>query len=119
MSHQYIRFSEEELKEAQKTLLQSQLSSLTTLKQLQAYKKLRNQEFALKVTLKSRIDELMNDLKSFEKTLPAIPMPKENRGEIENVQNKIEKTHEMVQEIQMSSLDAELASLKERLARLQ
>ncbi len=72
MKSEYVGLSHGEKVFAQKNMLQSQLEFLSSIKNLKAYKKLRSEEFRLKVELKSKIGALLDDLKRLEKGLPDI-----------------------------------------------
>lgn len=100
---EYVRLSSTEKIFGTKALLHAQLETLNTLKHLKEYKKLRNEEFLLKVQLKSQITESLALLKEFEKKLPKTSF-------VHKTKKKDEKTAKM---------ESELAQIKEKLVRLQ
>ncbi len=100
---EYVRLSSTEKIFGTKALLHAQLKALNTIKHLKEYKKLRNEEFLLKLQLKSQITESLALLKEFEKKLPKTPS-------IQKIKRKDEKT---------AMFESELAQIKDKLQRLQ
>jgi len=70
MSNEYVRLSSDEMIYAKKTLLSTQLESLTSLKKLQEFKELRNTELTLKISIKTSLDSLQQQLIILDKLLP-------------------------------------------------
>ena len=70
MSVEYVLFGIEEAKDIKKGLLQAQLSALKSEQYLQNYKKLRTQELAQKVKLKSILSQTQEELQVLKKILP-------------------------------------------------
>src|SRR3989344_5801755 len=85
MSNEYIRLSEDEITYAKKNLLTTEFESLKTLKNLQNYKELRNSELLLKISLKTSLDSLQQQLALLDKLLPhsSWKKPKEQEDEEE------------------------------------
>lgn len=71
---EYVKLTKPEVVYSQKNLFKSQLELLNTLKSYHEYKKLRKEEFVLKVALKSKIDETKNSLKLLDSLLPKIKL---------------------------------------------
>lgn len=67
---EYVKLTRSEVVYSQKNLFKSQLELLNTLKFYHEYRKLRKDEFVLKVALKSKIDEAKNSLKILDSLLP-------------------------------------------------
>jgi hypothetical protein len=70
MNPEYIRFTNNEKIEIEKHMLKSQLLLLDSLKRYKIYRKLRTEELLLKISLKTKIDHLVNDLKFIDRSLP-------------------------------------------------
>lgn len=70
MSNEYVRLSGEELNYTKKSLLNTQLNSLNSLKNLQKFKELRNDELTLKISVKTSLDSLQQQLILLDKLLP-------------------------------------------------
>ncbi len=74
MSLEYVRFSGREGLYGEKNLLKSELTLLGFIKRMRNYKKLRNEELALKIVLKKKVDELKGQLEILDKILPHTKM---------------------------------------------
>ncbi len=70
MSQEYVRFFSRESLYGEKNLLRAELGILGFVKRLRAYKKLRRDELALKLVLKSKIMEVEEQLEILDKMLP-------------------------------------------------
>lgn len=108
MSIQYVKVSSPEMAYGKKNLLTSQLEMLNILKRCKQYKKLREEEFVLKIALKNKVDEAKNNLIVLEKLLPRMDMP---HSEEVLPQIRIEK--------ERSTLEDEIEEIKRKLAQLQ
>ncbi len=107
MSSEYIRFAQREVRTGQKTLLETQLNILTSLKHLQTYKQTRNEELTLKIAVKNKLDEVQEALMLLDKALPQASI-------------KLEKEHLMLQpSIKHHSLEDELETIRKKLEQLQ
>lgn len=99
MSSEYVGLSRDEKIFTQKNMLKSQLDFLSSLRRLQTYRKLREEEFRLKIEMKTKIGMLMEDLRKLEKILPEVEDTesggKEKKGslehEIEEIRKQLEK----------------------------
>ncbi|MBI3333904.1 hypothetical protein HYZ97_00240 [Candidatus Pacearchaeota archaeon] len=107
MSSEYVRFLADESQAIQKDALTAELETLTSLKHLHEYKKFRHEGFKLKISLKSRLDELGENLQVLDKVLP-ISEAKIKHEEKEIVMHKEEK----------STIEEELAEIQRKLAAL-
>ena len=106
MNSEYIKISPTEKVYGAKNLLTTQLNILNIHKDIREYRKLRNEEFALKVSLKSKLNEAFSTLEILDKLLPKIRID-EKTEEIK------EKHPEDLSIEQQSSL------IREKLKRLQ
>lgn len=113
MGSEYVKLNSSERIYGAKTMLQSQVSSLQLMKHFREFEKLRKEELALKIELKTKVDHTLQLLDSFMKGLPKTQM-----GEIED------KTGDMFPEFQdhedkrRKTLDEELNEIKRKLEAL-
>jgi len=70
MGSEFIRLSHTSTVVGKKNLLYTELEMLNILKSLKEYKKLRKQEYELKVSLKSKIQQVIDYIKELERRLP-------------------------------------------------
>lgn len=70
MSAEYVKITPSEQIQGESSLLQSQFSLLTMLKQYREYEALRKEELLLKLELKKAIGEAKESLDSLSKSLP-------------------------------------------------
>lgn len=108
MGQQYRRLSQEHITYAQKSLLQSQLESLTCVKHLRNYKSLRHEELVLKIHTKKLLDDLKQEVEVLLRSLPEPSLPKEPE-----ILLPVEKKHHG------PSLEEELDAIKAKLSKLQ
>ena len=106
MSSEYIKISPTEKIYGARNLLTTQLNILNNHKNIREYKKLRNEEFALKVSLKSKLNEVFSTLDILDTLLPKIKAGK--RAE------EIEEKHP-----EDLSIEQESSLIREKLRRLQ
>ncbi|MFH1289818.1 MAG: hypothetical protein ABIH92_00240 [Nanoarchaeota archaeon] len=107
---EYVRVSPPEKVYGQKHLLQTQLELLNLIKSFHTYKVLRNEELVLKVTLKSKVEELINLITKLERLLPKAHYTPETREEKEKDKKKRERK---------LSLQEEIERVRQKLARIQ
>lgn len=69
-STEFVRINNSEKHYSKKQLLNSELELLNLIKSFRTYRELRKEEFVLKVTLKNKIGEALDNLKELEKKLP-------------------------------------------------
>ena len=105
---EYIALNPAEQSFGEKRLLQCEMEVLTTIKRYQLYKKLRNEENALKSLLKKKINELKDEIKSLDHILPHVKIHKE---EVHIIDRRTLAKR--------SKLDDQIADIKRRLAALQ
>ena len=112
MGLEYVRISREEKSYGYKNLLHSQLEFLSSMKRLKNYRDLRNKEFSLKVSLKSKIGEVLAEIEKLDGILPKTHFGEEHhrRKEVTSVQNV---------KLEDSTLMSEVNVIKDKLARLQ
>jgi len=110
MSSEYIRFESREILDNHKTLLESQVNFLNSLKNISNYKKSRNEQFNLKIALKNKLDELKQELLILDKTLP-------------HTSNKFlseeEKFERSIRHEEQTSIEKELEEIKNKLKKMQ
>lgn len=70
MSSEYVRLSKPENVYGERNLLKAQMEILKLTKSYEEYKKLRKEEFSLKVILKTKIEEAKNCIKLLDSLLP-------------------------------------------------
>jgi hypothetical protein len=70
MGIEHVRITQNERKEGEKLLLQTQLDMLSTVKRLRNYKNLRKEELNLKLVLKTKLGETETLLSEIEKLMP-------------------------------------------------
>jgi len=111
MVEEYIHFSNEESTYMQKNLLSSQLEALNSVKRLHQYKKLREEEFSMKIKLKTILSSLKSSVNELNKLMPEV--------EMKSHQNKddliIDPTN--VKE-EKPSIEQEIEKIRLKLARL-
>jgi len=114
---EYTKLSKEETTYGRKSFLQMQLDLLTIIKRIKEYRSLRNDEFAMKIALKNKIEEALLAISNLEKSLPKMKVPnmpkKEEYEEIVYDEDKSSLLRES-----SSNLDQELERIKAKLARL-
>ncbi len=110
---EYVRFFATESLYAQKHLLHSQLELLNIIKKLRNYEKLRQEDFVLKVAVKSKIDGVLESLNLLDKLLPHDKLA--GLGIVKREPKSKEKTKEDKENI---SLEQELEIIRRRLEKL-
>jgi len=103
MNSEYIKISPTEKVYGAKNLLTAQLNILNSHKDIREYRKLRNEEFALKVSLKSKLNEAFSTLEILDKLLPKI-----------RIDEEIEEKHP-----EDLSIEQQSSLIREKLKRLQ
>ena len=111
MQAEYVRFSKEERNYGYKNLLHSELEFLNVMRSFKDYKELRNKEFALKVSLKSKIGEVLADIENFDGILPKTHMHEEV--------HKKEKIKKEIKRKPSDDMFDEIKMIKEKLYNLQ
>lgn len=109
MSVEYVRLLNSEIAYGHQSLLKTQLSNLTILKNCKEFKEIRNEEFVLKIALKVKIEEALASLDVLEKILP-VPTIKPT------MTHSAENTHV---EKQRSTLEDEIMEIRNKLIKLQ
>ena len=107
MASEYVRISSAEKVYGQKNCLHSQLEILNLIRGFNAYKGLRKKELQLKVTLRAKVESLLQSLESFEKLLPHTSY----KPEVARREKEIEKED-------VSSLEDEVAFIRRKLEKL-
>ncbi len=111
MNSEYVRVSIPERLYSVKGLLRTQLATLNALQAFRNYKKLRNDEFLLRISIKNEVESCITLLMQLEKVLPqtAYQLPSER-------EKKQEPTNEEKEEL---SLNDEIQMIKRKLSALQ
>ncbi len=106
---EYIRLSPQELRYGQKAFLEGQLSLLNATKHCNQYKKLRKEEFTLKLALRKSAEEALVSLRFLQSLLPktVLKEDKHHRKEVSSVVDE-----------RGLSLDQEINAIKQKLATL-
>jgi len=111
---EYTKISSQEALYGKKNLLQIQLELLMIVKRIKEYRSLRNDEFALKIALKNKVDETLVVVQSLEKLLPKVRVPdmpkREEHEEIVYANPLFQKELTIDQELE--KIKAKLASLR-------
>jgi hypothetical protein len=115
MGTEYIRLGPQELKYGKKSFLESHFYILSAMKHYNEYKRLRKEEFMLKVALKKSADEAMSFLNHLESFLPKTNI-KEEKSRHVNVSH-IKEIHAKQQD-KVLALDQELDRIRQKLSAL-
>ena len=99
MKSEYIGFSAAEKVFVMKDFLQSQLELLQSMNALHNFKKIRQEELFLKISLKNRVEELLEVISKLEKILPKTSEKIENSEERKK-EKKLEKDLSLEREIE-------------------
>ncbi|MDP3881406.1 MAG: hypothetical protein Q8Q31_00825 [Nanoarchaeota archaeon] len=110
MSSEYIRLSRPENIYGERNLLKAQMEILKLIKAFEEYKRLRKEEFTLKILLKTKIEETKNNIKLLESLLPKADkkmfMPSEQpKANIRSIKKRL-------------SLEQEIQAIKKKLEAL-
>ena len=106
---EYVRLNSEERNFGMKSMLQSQLSVLNSLKKYKEFENIRREELTLKIALKAKIGETLHLIENLTRDLPKIKLEKENEEENFLFQED-NKTRQ--------SMDNELEEIRRKLERL-
>jgi len=107
MNPEYVRISSLESSYGQRELLESQLKLLNILSILKRYRNCRNEEIAIRVLLRTKIEEAKESIEVLEKMLPKPSIKENERGLPEE---KIEKDR--------YTLESEIEEIKRKLEKL-
>jgi hypothetical protein len=120
MSYEYVRLTDTEVNYTKKHLLNTELEALTSLKKLKQYKKLRNEELAIKVSLKSSLDSLSQQLIILNKLLPHTSWDKKEQEEMKSsITTMNEPETPLFEDKTNNNLENQLEEIRRKLARLQ
>ena len=108
---EYVRFSGAESIYGQKGILHSELDILNSLKRMNAFERLRSEEFALKFAFKNKLDELLTGLEELDKLLPHHKM--HGLFKEEKLKEELEKKNEDI------TIEQELESIRRKLEKLE
>lgn len=112
MAVEYIRLTPEELRYGKKGLLEAQLYLLNAAKHEAQYKKLRKEEFLLKIALRKSAEDALSSLNLFQSFLPKTVV-KEEKHHVPVVQKTA-----AVADARAFSLDQEIECIKQKLVAL-
>ena len=113
---EYVRFAGNESLYGEKNLLNVELGILEFVKKIKHYKKLRQEELASKIILKSRIGELLELLNVFDKQLPHSKMIGLIKERKKHMNDKLEGMSEEDKDIY--TLDQEVERIRRKLEML-
>jgi hypothetical protein len=113
MAPEYIKILYPEKVYGEKNLLFSQINLLEIHRILHQYKKIREEEFSLKIELKKEADALRNAVEALQKL-----MPKSTIHPISDEKEQVECKEEPEYQEELS-LEEEIDSIKKKLASLQ
>ncbi len=117
MSNEYVRLTTAEVNYTKKHLLNIELESLTSLKKLKEYKDLRSKELNMKISLKTALDSLSQELIIMDKLLPHTSWDKKDNDEMIPSIHTMEIPQLKAQE--NNELENQLDEIRKKLARLQ
>lgn len=117
MSYEYIRLTDAEVNYTKKHLLNTELESLTSIKKLSSYKDLRNKELTLKVSLKTALDSLSQQLVLLDKLLPHTSLDKQEKEEMQPSIHMPETP--LFEDKKDNDLEKQLEEIRRKLSRLQ
>lgn len=117
MSNEYVRLTDAEVNYTKKHLLNTELESLTSLKKLKAYKELRSKELTLKISLKTALDSLSQELIIMDKLLPHTSWDKKDNDEMLPSIHTTEIQQLKAQD--NNELENQLDEIRKKLSRLQ
>jgi len=109
MSSEYIKISYPERIMGERNLLYAEMETLTSIKNLIEYKKIRRQELDLTLRLKSKIKMFNDTMKILDRMLPKITAKTQ----------KTESAKLSESEIQEQDLESELEKIRQKLERIQ
>ena len=112
MSGQYVKFLGAESIYGQKRLLRGELEVLNFVKKIRAYKILRREDLALRLTLKTKIAEILTEMEVLDKSLPYVKFMHVERS-AEKDKDKEKKEDEVL------TLDREVELIRRKLERLE
>lgn len=112
---EYTKLSREETIYGKKVLLQTQLELLMIIKHIKEYRSLRNDEFALKIALKNKVDETLLAIENLERLLPKMKVPNMPKREEHEEIIYAQSSNLFQKEL---SLDQELEKIKAKLSLL-
>ncbi|MBM3233241.1 MAG: hypothetical protein FJY98_01610 [Candidatus Liptonbacteria bacterium] len=115
MDTEYIRLGPQELKYGKKSLLESQFFILNAMKHYNEYRRLRKEEFMLKVALKKSADDVMSSLNHLESLLPKASIKVEKSKHINT--SHVKEVHSKQQD-KVLALDLEINRIKQKLSAL-
>jgi len=131
MTSEYMQLNYNEAIFAKKNLLHSQLGLLTSIKRVEAYKKLRNEELKLKIELKKKLEEARVLLDMFEKLLPKTKTEHELEVEERMKEKEIKEYEEAIKKMEetkpikrrhkkhyKSELEKEIDEIKHKLSHI-
>ena len=108
MTSEYVRVSNPERIYGEKNLVQAQIELLRSARSFNFYKKLRQEEISLKISLKEAVEKTKKLIEGLEHSLPKTE---------HKMQRDVEKKEEIKRE--NSSIYDEIETLSEKLAQLQ
>ena len=106
---EFVRLSVPEQKYGESHLLSAQLELLNLIKSFHKFKELRNEELVLKVTLKAKVEEMLEQITKLEKLIPKANYKEATPEDRDKERKKQERK---------LSLQEEIERVREKLAKL-
>jgi hypothetical protein len=101
MTTEYVKFSAPEKIYGQKNMLRSELESLEVVKRIRNFKKLRKEDLVLRLALKKKIQESLENLKTLDKLLPHSKMAGLRKRKVQEDLEEDEENLTLEQEIEV------------------
>lgn len=112
-SSEFVRINNSEVGYSKKHLLNSELELLNLIKSFRVFRELRKEEFVLKVTLKNKIAEALDNLKELEKKLPKTHYKPEKK--VKKVEEVKEVKEVVEQKKKKRTLEDEIEEVRRKL----
>ena len=114
---EYVEVMAAEREYGSRNLLQSQINIISMMKREHVFKELRTKETHLKLELKRKIDEALNEIDILEKALPKAK--EQEKKEEAKIKREMQKAPLISKAKKRTVLDEELEKIKRKLAQLQ
>ncbi len=118
MGSEYIRLTSDEKSYSEKSLLSSQMNSLTSLQHMKKYHQLRKQEFTFKVQLKNKLSELYNELHLLDKLLPHSTLFQEKKPIQKDTEEELIISIHSSEKAKEDEIQEQLEEIRKKLKRL-
>lgn len=99
MTEEYVKLANSEKVFGAKSLLQSQVFLLNTIKNIRNYNSLRNEELAVKILLRRKLSEIEEALKVLDKVMPKLKDSEDAEGD-DKKKTSVKKRMDLESEIE-------------------